>query len=141
MFLRMVSFNGKWIALSYISIYGFPRSYSDKRIHLLRDKRYAGSIPGWERSLGEENGNLLQHSCLKNLMDRGARWLQSTGLQRIRHDWATAHTYRSIYMVILLYMMTLLFIYTQTHIYVCIYMFLCSKFMPKYVASLFLKIV
>ena len=36
---------------------------------------YAGdvsSIPGSVRSLGEGNGNLLQDSCLGNLMDRGA---------------------------------------------------------------------
>jgi len=31
-----------------------------------------GSIPGSERSPAEENGNLLQYSCLENLMDRGA---------------------------------------------------------------------
>ena len=36
-----------------------------------------GSIPGWERSPREGNGNLLQCSCLENSMDRGA-W-QSTG--------------------------------------------------------------
>ena len=35
-----------------------------------------GLIPGWGRSLGEENGNPLQYSCLENSMDRGA-W-QST---------------------------------------------------------------
>ena len=29
-----------------------------------------GSIPGSGRSLGEENGNPLQYSCLKNPMDR-----------------------------------------------------------------------
>ena len=33
-----------------------------------------GSIPGSRRSLGEGNGNPLQHSCLENPMDRGA-WL------------------------------------------------------------------
>jgi len=32
----------------------------------------AGLIPGWERSPGGENGNLLQYSCLGNPMDRGA---------------------------------------------------------------------
>ena len=32
----------------------------------------AGLIPGFERSPGEENGNLLQYSCLENSMDRGA---------------------------------------------------------------------
>ena len=32
----------------------------------------ASSIPGWERSPGGGNGNLLQCPCLKKLMDRGA---------------------------------------------------------------------
>ena len=32
----------------------------------------AGSFPILGRSLGEENGNLLQYSCLGNLRDRGA---------------------------------------------------------------------
>jgi len=31
-----------------------------------------GSIPGLERSPGEEHGNPLQYSCLENSMDRGA---------------------------------------------------------------------
>ena len=30
-----------------------------------------GSIPGWGRSSGGENGNPLQYSCLENPMDRG----------------------------------------------------------------------
>ncbi|XDA72749.1 hypothetical protein R6Z07F_003028 [Ovis aries] len=33
-----------------------------------------GSIPGLGISLGEENGNPLQYSCLGNPMDRGAWW-------------------------------------------------------------------
>ena len=33
-----------------------------------------GSIPGWGRSPGEGNGNLLQYCCWGNPMDRGA-WL------------------------------------------------------------------
>ena len=33
-----------------------------------------GSIPGWGRSLGEENGNPLQYSYLGNPMDREAWW-------------------------------------------------------------------
>ena len=36
------------------------------------DIRDMGLIPGLERSPGEGNGNLLQYSCLKNPMDRGA---------------------------------------------------------------------
>ena len=31
----------------------------------------SGSIPGSGRSPGEENGNLLQYSCLGHPMDRG----------------------------------------------------------------------
>ena len=33
-----------------------------------------GSILGLGRSLEGGNGNLLQYSCLKNPMDRGALW-------------------------------------------------------------------
>ena len=44
-----------------------------------------GLIPGSGRSLGEGNGNPLQHSCLENLMDGGA-WLHPMGLQRVGHD-------------------------------------------------------
>ena len=38
----------------------------------IRDAGYVGSIPGSGRSPGVGNGNLLQYSCLKNHMDRGA---------------------------------------------------------------------
>ena len=36
------------------------------------DARDTGLIPGWGRSPGGGNGNLLQDSCLKNPMDRRA---------------------------------------------------------------------
>ena len=39
-----------------------------------------GSIPRSGRSPGEGNGNPLQYSCLKNLMDRGAWWATVHGL-------------------------------------------------------------
>ena len=45
-----------------------------------------GLIPGLGRSSGEGNGNPFQYSCLENPMDRGAWWVQSLGLQRVRHD-------------------------------------------------------
>ena len=35
------------------------------------DTRDAGSILGSGRASGEGNGNLLQYSCLGNLLDRG----------------------------------------------------------------------
>ena len=34
----------------------------------------AGYIPGLGRSPGGRNGNPVQHSCLENLLDRGAWW-------------------------------------------------------------------
>ena len=40
----------------------------------------AVSIPGWGRSPGRGNGNLLQYSCLENLMDRGAWWATVHGV-------------------------------------------------------------
>ena len=47
---------------------------------------------GQEDPLEEENGTLLQYSCLEKSMDRGA-WrtaaLQSVGFQRVRHHWVT----------------------------------------------------
>ena len=30
------------------------------------------SVPGWERTLEEENSNPLQYSCLENCLNRGA---------------------------------------------------------------------
>ena len=38
------------------------------------DARDVGSIPGSGRFSGEGNSNLLQYSCLRNPMDRGAWW-------------------------------------------------------------------
>ena len=38
------------------------------------DIKDVGLIPGSGRSLGGENGNPLQCSCLENPMDRGACW-------------------------------------------------------------------
>ena len=34
--------------------------------------RHTGSVPGLGRFPGEENGNLLQYSYMRNSMDRGA---------------------------------------------------------------------
>ena len=42
----------------------------------------AGSIPGLGRSLGVENGNPLQYSCLENFMDRGAWWAMIHGVTK-----------------------------------------------------------
>ena len=47
------------------------------------------SIPGSGRSLGEGNVNLLQYSCLKNSMDRGAWWAAVLGVTRVGHSFET----------------------------------------------------
>ena len=48
-----------------------------------------GSIPGSGRSPGEGNGNPLQYSFLRNLMDKGAWWAIDHGVTRVRHDLTT----------------------------------------------------
>ena len=43
-----------------------------------------GSIPGSGRSAEEGNGNQLQYSWLRNLMNRGAWW---TAIHRVVKEW------------------------------------------------------
>ena len=50
-----------------------------------------GSIPGLGRSPGEENGNLLQYSCLENPMDRGAWWATGIAESDTIEQLSTAH--------------------------------------------------
>ena len=54
----------------------FPGGSDGKEFACLQilsaDARDLGSIPGSGRSPEEENGYLLQYSCLENPMDRGA---------------------------------------------------------------------
>ena len=45
--------------------------YPQRLKHLPFNTGDLGSIPGWGRSPGEENGNSLQYSCLENPMGRG----------------------------------------------------------------------
>ena len=53
------------------------------------DARDLGLIPGLGKFPEEGNGNLLQHSCLKNSMDRGTWWATVHGIQIVGHDRAT----------------------------------------------------
>ena len=46
------------------------------------DIRDVDLILGSGRSLGKENGHLLQYSCLKNSMDRGAWWATVPGVPK-----------------------------------------------------------
>ena len=54
-----------------------------------------GSIPGLGRAPGGEYGHPLQCSCLENPMDRGG--LQSTGSQRVGHDWVIGHMHCAVH--------------------------------------------
>ena len=57
-----------------------------------------GSIPGSGRSLGEANDNLLQYSCLENLMDTGTWQAIVHGVARVRYDLAKEQ--HSIYSIV-----------------------------------------
>ena len=48
------------------------------------DVRHTGLIPGLGRSLGGENGNPLQYSCLEKSTDRGAKWATVHGVSKSR---------------------------------------------------------
>ena len=50
----------------------------------------AGSIPGWGRSPGEENGTPRKYSCLENSMDRGA-WPAT--VQGVAKSWTQLSTH------------------------------------------------
>ena len=67
---------------------GFPGGASGKEPACQCSRRKRHGFDPWSvRSPGEGNGNLLQYSCLENLMDKGAWWaIQSIGSQRVRHD-------------------------------------------------------
>ena len=54
-----------------------------------------GTVFGLGRSPGGGNGNPLQYSCLKNLMDRGGRWAtvhRVTKSQTQPSDYVCIHT-------------------------------------------------
>ena len=53
------------------------------------DSGFKGLIPGSGRSLGGENGNPLQYSCLGNPKDRGAWWATVHGVAQSDMNKAT----------------------------------------------------
>ena len=80
---------GEARACCYGTLYqqGFPGGTSGKNPPAnAGDIRDVGSIPGLGRSPGGGQGNPLQYSCLENPTDRGDWWLQSIGLQKVRHN-------------------------------------------------------
>ena len=59
---------------------GFTSGKEGRWSRICLQCRRSGSIPGSGRSSGQGHGNLLQYSCLENLMDRGARWATVPGV-------------------------------------------------------------
>ena len=59
-----------------------------------------GSIPGWERAPGEENGIPLQYSCLENPMDRGAWWATVHGVAKSRTRLKPLRTHGTVSLLI-----------------------------------------
>ena len=51
-----------------------------------------GLVPGLGRSPGEENGNPLQYSCLKNPTDRGSLWATVHGVTKETNMKTKHHT-------------------------------------------------
>ena len=67
------------------SVGGFPNSSVGKEAACCAgDTEDTGSIPGLGRSPGGGNGNPLQYSRLKSLMDRGAWWATD---HRVAKNW------------------------------------------------------
>ena len=65
---------------------GFPGGARVKNpLANAEDTRDLSWIPGWGRSPGVGNGNLLQYSCLENSMGRGAWWATVHGVTK-RYD-------------------------------------------------------
>ena len=71
-FLFIFSSSLKWISTQWML--GFPGVVLVIRNSLAMQviQRGAGSIPGWGRSPGEGNANLLQYTCWANPMESGA---------------------------------------------------------------------
>ena len=46
------------------------------------DVRDVGSVPGWGKSPGKENGNPFQYSCPENPMDREDWWATVHGVAK-----------------------------------------------------------
>ena len=59
---------------------GLPGGSAIKNLHA--NAGDSGLLAGSGRSPGEGNGNLLQYSCLGNLMDRGAWWAADNGVTK-----------------------------------------------------------
>ena len=72
----------KYIFSIYLLTIGLPWWLSGKE-----STGDVGSVPGWGRSLGEGNGNLFSILAWQITWTQEPGGLQSTGSQRVGHDW------------------------------------------------------
>ena len=95
-----------YLSLFFLNVYRFSNQINISLCGLARvsvvesdcsagDTEDAGSAPGWWWSPGGGNGNPLQFSCLKNLMNRGAWQATVHGVTGSRTQLST-HTHPSI---------------------------------------------
>ena len=72
-------------ALAYHRASGFlDGSMGEESMCNAGDTGDAGLIHGLRRAPGEENGNPIQYSCLRNPLDRGAWWAT---VQKVTKSW------------------------------------------------------
>ena len=92
MYLSMLKGQGSscFVATSLLSTRGFPGGSEVK--NLPANAGDMGLIPGFGRSPGEGNGNHSSLLAWEIPWTEELGGLQSTGLQRVRHDWAHTHT-------------------------------------------------
>ena len=119
-----------WVAFLFwlilITCKGFPDSSAVKNLpNNAGDTGDVGSIPGSGRSTGVGNVNLLQDSCLKNSVDKGAWWATGHGVTKSQtrvSNWPHTHTSfvkgsRSIYIYVTLMVSSALLFVVQATIF------------------------
>ena len=99
-----------------------------------------GLLPGLGRSPGEENGNILQYSCLGNPMDRGA-WMATVhlvvqSLSRVRlsaASWTVAHQVSLSFIISwnLLKLMSIESVMPSSHLVLCHPLLLLPSIFPR----------
>ena len=73
--LKRFNYTSNYINKYFYIIMGFPGGSVVENLPTISgDAEDQGSFPGSGRSPGVGNSNLLQYSCLKNPMDKGACW-------------------------------------------------------------------
>ena len=81
--LKAFSYTSNYINKYFYFIMGFLGGSVVKNLPTTSgDAEDQGSFPGSRRSPGVGNGNLLQYSCLKDPMDKGACWAAVHGVTK-----------------------------------------------------------